>query len=250
MSAIFATQLLGWKITDSGALVANSADTSSTPSKQLAAAILEDLGIPREVLATTPAGPGPALELAVRNDLAGNLIQLDSQRKWQVDHKQVVSAFGQYAHLAKLSTLLRKYPELRTELGRDYLIKPDVTVGVEDSPLQGNAQPFLHAAVSCKWTIRSDRVQNIRHEFLQMIRHRRGRLPHLVAVTAEPMPSRIAAIARGTGEVDAVYHVAFDSLSKAVYGVGSSQQKDDWQECVEQGRVLPYERLANTLAGW
>ncbi|MFB7517925.1 NgoMIV family type II restriction endonuclease [Streptomyces sp. NPDC056144] len=250
MSALFAAQLLGWKPLKSGALVANSADTSSSPSKKLAAAILEDLGIPCSINPSTPSDPGSALELAVRNDLADTLSQVDGKRNWQVDHKQVVTAFGQYSHLAKLTKLLKKYPELRTELGRDYLIKPDVTVGVEDSPLLGDSQPFLHAAVSCKWTIRSDRVQNIRHEFLQMIKHRRGRLPHLVAVTAEPMPSRIAAIARGTGEVDAVYHIAFDSLAKAVQDLGSSQQKDDWQECVEQGRVLPYERLADTLAGW
>ena len=29
---------------------------------------------------------------------------------------------------------------------------------------------------------------------------------------AEPLPSRLASIARGTGEVDAVYQVAFDAL--------------------------------------
>jgi hypothetical protein len=29
--------------------------------------------------------------------------------------------------------------------------------------------PPLHAAISCKWTIRSDRVQNIRHECLQSV---------------------------------------------------------------------------------
>jgi hypothetical protein len=48
-------------------------------------------------------------------------------------------------------------------------------------------------------------VQNIRHECLQMIRHRRGRQPHPVTVTAEPLPSRLASIARGTGEVDDSY---------------------------------------------
>ncbi|MFJ4980503.1 NgoMIV family type II restriction endonuclease [Streptomyces coeruleorubidus] len=98
--------------------------------------------------------------------------------------------------------------------------------------------------------MRSDRVQNIRHEFLHMIRHRHGRLPHLVTVTAEPMPSRIAAIARGTGEVDAVYHIALDALQTAVREAGSSQQKDDLSECIRQGRLRPYEELASTLTTW
>ncbi|MFD6156895.1 NgoMIV family type II restriction endonuclease [Nocardia sp. NPDC060256] len=35
--------------------------------------------------------------------------------------------------------------------------------------------PWLHAAIACKWTTRSDRVQNIRHENSNMIGHRRGR---------------------------------------------------------------------------
>jgi hypothetical protein len=108
--------------------------------------------------------------------------------------------------------------------------------------------PPLHAAISCKWTIRSDRVQNIRHECLQMIRHRRGRQPHLVTVTAEPLPSRIASIARGTGEVDAVYHVAYDALATSVAKNANADQKDAWTECVGQRRLLSYEALAEILA--
>jgi hypothetical protein len=130
------------------------------------------------------------------------------------------------------------------------LIEPDVTAGIIEDPHNPNSGLFLHAAVSCKWTIRSDRVQNIRHEFLQMIKHRRGRLPHLVTVTAEPMPSRIASIARGTGEVDAVYHITFDALQEAVEAVGSKQQKNDLTELINQGRLRPYEELASTLATW
>ncbi|GHF03258.1 hypothetical protein GCM10014715_69430 [Streptomyces spiralis] len=83
-----------------------------------------------------------------------------------------------------------------------------------------------------------------------MIRHRRGRLPHLVVVTAEPMPSRIASIARGTGEADAIYHIAFDALKAAVAAVGSRQQQDALNEIIEQGRLLPYGTLPPTLSDW
>ncbi|MGW0461161.1 NgoMIV family type II restriction endonuclease [Streptomyces tendae] len=252
MSASFATQLLGWKkLKKTGALVPNSADCDSSTSKALAGQILDFLGVATNtVLPQTPESLGPALEQGVSFDLASSLPENDQRRHWHVDHKKVISDFSQYSHLRKVADAVRANPTLRTDLGVDYLIKPDVTVGVSQESTGQQVKPFLHAAVSCKWTIRSDRVQNIRHEFLQMIRHRRGRLPHLVTVTAEPMPSRIAAIARGTGEVDAVYHIAFDALQAAVDAVGSKQQQDDLAECISQGRLRPYEALVLTLATW
>lgn len=155
--------------------------------------------------------------------------------------------FLQYRHLDEVHALVRRDPALAVTIGGDYLIRPDVTVGIVGPD---GGLPFLHAAISCKWTIRSDRVQNIRHEFNQLIRHRRGRLPHLVTVTAEPLPSRLQAIARGTGEVDAVYHIAYDALAAAVESVGNENQKAAWYECVQQGRVLSYERLVPTLVTW
>ncbi|MEV8315314.1 NgoMIV family type II restriction endonuclease [Streptomyces sp. NPDC059900] len=252
MSATFATDLLGWKkIEKSERPVPNSADTNSTPSKELARCILDALGLEKErVLPDTPKSLGPALELAVCRDLRNALQQSSPSHTWHIDHKKVVADFMQYRHLRKIARAVRENPALRADLGLDYLIRPDVTVGRTQASPQDAVPPFLHAAVSCKWTIRSDRVQNVRHEFLQMIRHRRGRLPHLVAVTAEPMPSRIAAIARGTGEVDAVYHIALDALKQAVEAVGSRQQQDDLAECIGQGRLLAYEDLAPTLANW
>lgn len=78
----------------------------------------------------------------------------------------------------------------------------------------------------------------------------RSPLPHLVAGTAEPMPSRIAAIARGIGEVDVVYHIALDALQSPVEDAGSAQEKNDFSECVRQGRLRPYDELASTLATW
>ncbi|MFJ8791123.1 NgoMIV family type II restriction endonuclease [Streptomyces sp. NPDC102462] len=252
MSAPFATQLLGWKkIQKSKGLVPNNADSSSTPSKALASEILGYLGVqPGVTLHDIPEHLGPALERKVRDDLDKTLPESDASRIWHVDHKKIISDFSQYAHLGTLKRAVSKNAVLSADLGLDYLIKPDVTIGVTHASTLAGSDPFLHAAVSCKWTIRSDRVQNIRHEFLQMIRHRRGRLPHLVTVTAEPMPSRIAAIARGTGEVDAVYHIAFDALKNAVEAVGSKQQKNDLAECIGQGRLRPYEALTATLTTW
>jgi len=42
-------------------------------------------------------------------------------------------------------------------------------------------------------------------------------LPNIVAVTAEPLPMRIASLALGTGDLDCVYYIALDEL-KTVCG--------------------------------
>ena len=54
-----------------------------------------------------------------------------------------------------------------------------------------------------------------------MIRNRKGHLPHIVVVTAEPMPNRLASVALGTGDIDCVYHFALYELIRAVKEVGS-----------------------------
>jgi hypothetical protein len=157
-----------------------------------------------------------------------------------------VSRYAQFEHLNDLQRLFEQQPALRASLGRDYQVRTDVYVGVAH-PDDPGARPFLHAAISCKWTIRSDRVQNVRHEFATLVRNRRGRLPHLVLVTAEPLPSRLIAIARGTGEVDTVYHLMFDELADAVERVATGEQREAWAEMVEQRRLRPYSRLARDL---
>ena len=81
--------------------------------------------------------------------------------------------------------------------------------------------PILHASVSAKWTMRSDRAQNSRTEALGLIRNRKGHLPHIVVVTGEPMPARIASLALGTGDIDCVYHFALYELVEAVKEVGA-----------------------------
>jgi hypothetical protein len=253
MTAPFATELLGWKPSGKNKLgwplVPNFADVDSAESMTIAAGVLDALAVERDVTPDVPKDPGGPLEQAVCDQLGPRLTRLHSDRLWLVSRGTVITDFDQYVHLRELDALVRANPQLRITVGTDYLIRPDITVGLGLVPTASGLPP-LHAAISCKWTIRSDRVQNIRHECLQMIRHRRGRLPHLVTVTAEPLPSRLASIARGTGEVDAVYHVAYDALAHSVTRHANADQAEAWREVTGQRRVLSYEHLPVTLASW
>jgi len=253
VTAPFATELLGWKLSSKNKLawplVPNFADVDNAESMRIAAGVLDLLAVHRGVRSEVPMSPGGPLEQAVCDHLARALVARHPDRGWQVGRGTVITGFDQYAHLSEVDSLVRANPELRITIGMDYLIKPDVTVGLISVPTASDLPP-LHAAISCKWTIRSDRVQNIRHECLQMIRHRRGRQPHLVTVTAEPLPSRLASIARGTGEVDAVYHIAYDALEASVAANANHEQADAWREVTGQRRVLSYELLIDTLASW
>lgn len=184
---------------------------------------------------------------------ASSLKVADPSRDWLVTRQGRVDQFAQYEHLRYLQQLFVDDPTLRSTVGRDYQVKTDVMVGL---PNQWGSGPShaLHAAVSSKLTIRSDRVQNIRFEFATMIRNRRGRLPHLVVVTAEPLPGRLISIGRGTGEIDAIYHLLFDEIeaffkSRAASTSGMLNQAADWRELVNTGRIRPYRELIPVLLG-
>lgn len=180
----------------------------------------------------------------MRTYLEASFTTDQSGRDWVVDRDRRVTEFSQYSHLARVQAIIDQdlTRTLAAELGRDYVIKPDVTVGI-----QARGSLMLHASVSCKWTIRSDRVQNIRHEAVILTRHRRGRQPHIMAVTAEPLPTRIASIARGTGEIDAVYHVAFEELTEAVETVGTAEQKATLAELSAQDRLYDFNVIPDVL---
>lgn len=219
----------------------NTADTHSAASVAIAERILLLLDL-HDV--EGPPDPGGALEEAVKEFLATELVAEQPARTWEVSRRKYITDFAQYEHLGRLKALTDSNAVLRAEIGHDYLVAPDVTVGVRP---EGEQDMVLHAAVSCKWTIRSDRVQNIRHEGVILTRHRRGRQPHIVTVTAEPLPSRLAAIARGTGEVDAVYHLCLSELRTAVTALGSEGQRSIVEELVSQRRLFPFGSLAAAL---
>ncbi len=148
------------------------------------------------------------------------------------------SSFSQYNHLQQLNKLIAGNSTLATALGKDYIIAPDIIISrglCSDDEINNNSlktklvdeesslysdlreksfdskiakKRIMHASISVKWTMRSDRAQNSRTEALNLIRNRKGRLPHIMIVTAEPAPSRLASLALGTGDIDCVYHFA------------------------------------------
>ncbi len=148
------------------------------------------------------------------------------------------SSFSQYEHLDYLNRLTKEDARLAASMGNDYMVAPDVVIYRETEPdvvineqqiivdesichlsdirKQNGGLPILHASISAKWTMRSDRAQNSRTEALGLIRNRKGHLPHIVVVTGEPMPARIASLALGTGDIDCVYHFALYELVQAI----------------------------------
>lgn len=183
-----------------------------------------------------------------------------------------ITKHSQYEHLADLQAVLEKHPELRATLGGDYLVVPDITIArqpVSDAeinevekfvseagqlgkytPLRASLNPksILHASVSCKWTIRSDRSQNTRTEALNLIRNRKGKVPIVVAVVFEPLPTRIASIALGTGDLDCVYHGALHELNEAIEELGNEDQKEMLDTLVQGHRLRDISDLPFDLA--
>jgi len=126
------------------------------------------------------------------------------------------------------------------------LLSEDLDFHGEDSSY---ATHNFHASISCKWTIRSDRSQNTRTEALNLIRNRKGKTPHISCVTAEPMPTRLASLAMGTGDIDCVYHMALRELIASVKESGNEDQGDMLDTLVDGKRMrdisdLPFDLVS------
>lgn len=222
-----------------------NADKDSAASVAIAKGIVQRLGA--EVIGARLAGQtaGSRFEEICTSFLKLTFCELSHLRpgRWEVKcvgsrSRLEIARYEQYAHLVALQAAAKKDRDLAAALGSDYTITPDVIILREtedDSVINGpkllideqvaqraslrkkyNPLPLLHATISCKWTIRSDRAQNARSEALNLIRNRKGHLPHVAVVTGEPLPSRIASLALGTGDIDCVYHFALPELSKTL----------------------------------
>jgi hypothetical protein len=249
------------------------ADVGSQISKRLSLGIIERIAAPVSANIVQGQTAGKRFEDITRDFLqqAFALLQHLRPGRWHFTVQGNITAFAQYKHMAELSELIKNNRELQTAMG-DYMVKPDIVVSrapVDDdeinqaqavvaaddypfyTPLRrrNNQTPILHASISCKLTLRSDRSQNARTESLNLIRNRKGHTPHIAVVTAEPMPSRIASLALGTGDLDCVYHFALHELMATVNDLQDESAADSLQIMVDGGRLrdiadLPFDLVA------
>lgn len=221
--------------TDSKGVV-SIADKDSRASVALARGLLDKLHAKSEGARLKGQMSGSQFEQAVQRFLQATFLELKHIRPgdWEIVLGTRITKYEQYVHLEHLQSIARSDRQLAAAIGTDYVIKPDVLVirnPVDDATLnrskhlvdghvamrtslriEAKAHATLHASISCKWTLRSDRAQNARSEALNLIRTRKGRVPHIAVVTAEPLPSRLASLALGTGDLDCVYHIALPEL--------------------------------------
>lgn len=268
----------GGTLTVNASGVASMSDGGNKLSTNVGAELARVLRVSTESERAAGQTLGDSFESATQAFLESTFPAFSMLRpgSWQV-HKvgnrakgNSIASFEPYQHLAELAEAVRKSPNLAAVLGNAYAISPDVIITrepVSDELINGEAElvdnvtavhtairsvnqtlPILHAVVSCKWTLRSDRAQNARSEALNLIRNRKGRLPHTVVVTAEPTPSRLSSLALGTGDIDCVYHVALPELKKAMRKHGNDDNVEALEVMIEGRRLKDIADLPLDLA--
>lgn len=264
-------------LTTSALGVVSIADTGNAASKEIAKGIAGLLACYKVEKRSAPQTSGDLFEEFCASFLKDTFGQLEHLRPGNWDIHKVntrsrleIAKYGQYAHLVALDDASRANRQLAAIIGTDYLITPDIvvirqaedddsinqrSVLVDDTVTthaslrkQFGGLPFLHASISCKWTLRSDRAQNARSEALNLIRNRKGRLPHIAVITAEPLPSRLASLALGTGDIDGVYHFALYELEKTVKALKLDDSVELLKIMVDGGRLKDISDLPLDLA--
>jgi len=251
----------------------NFADGNNKSSVEISWNIAKELGYISDLSVLKEQTIGDIFEDITKDFLekAFHLLAHIRPGQWHyATDKTSISGFAQYEHLAELDKKASADKALAAVLGVGYIVKPDIVIGrypvsneeinkngkivdnkiSEFTPLRESNQSsmLLHASISCKWTLRSDRSQNARTEALNLIRNRKGNLPHIVAVIAEPLPTRIATLALGTGDIDCVYHFALPELKSAIEKSRNEDQMDMLANMIEGNRLRDISDLPFDLA--
>lgn len=132
--------------------------------------------------------------------------------QWVYSVNTEISKFVQYEHLDYIAQVLDRDHALSVAFGGDYIIRPDIVIG----KLPSSDEEIDRSGI--------------------------------VAVTAEPWPARIAALALGTGDLDCVYHFALPELQAAVAESGKEDSMEMLRVMVEGKRLRDISDLPFDLA--
>jgi len=248
---------------------ASVSDASQNTSRFLGISVAKAIGASELESSAPGQTQGANFEQCVRDFVRETLPQLGTLRpgNWTiecvggsrtVDH---LARYEPYRHLDDLANAIQQDPTLQAAIGNIYSVSPDVLVlrspesdeviNSQGARVDGSAgrlsrirrdnpqveHDLVHAVISCKFTMRSDRAQNARTEALSLIRNRKGRTPHIMVVTAEPTPSRLSSLALGTGDIDTLYHMALPELQAAVDELGNDEARSMLEMLVQGQRI-------------
>lgn len=179
----------------------NFADGNSKASTAIALGVVQRLGYASNYQIIAEQHAGGLFQTITKDFLQEAFTLLLHLRpgNWEYRvNKTSISGYDQYEHISHLKEVVENDSNLRSALGGDYVVAPDIVIGripVFDEEVnsirnvintsenistltpfravnQKVIRPILHASISCKWTIRSDRSQNTRTEALNLIRNR------------------------------------------------------------------------------
>lgn len=201
------------RLLQTGTLAINANGVATNADKDSVISVMIAKGIAEQLMAETNervAGQtaGASFEMLTMEFVKRTFPQLQHLRpgNWEVlklgnRSRTKTSTFAQYEHLAYLTELTKANRKLSAMIGNDYMVAPDIVVyrnlcsdeeinatepivndtvcRYADLREKNGGKAILHASVSAKWTMRSDRAQNSRTEALNLIRNRKGHLPHI-----------------------------------------------------------------------
>jgi len=251
----------------------NIADWHSPQSVVIARAMLSRIGYPLRSEPLSDEVARGCFVSSTRDFIERALHMIEHLRPghWVLCSGGAPVSFENHEDLTQLARALVAHPDGLAALS-DFVLRPDILVGrgpIPDSEINRHAEiisgdlatltpfrarnhprqrPMLTACVSCNLKLSSYGNADLPGETLNLLRNRQGNTPHIAIVTAEPLPSRIASVALGTGDIDCVYHMALYELAGAVQQVGDETLVEMYHLLVDGKRLRDISDLPFDLA--
>lgn len=183
------------RLLQTGTLAINANGVATNADKDSVISVMIAKGIAEQLMAETNervAGQtaGASFEMLTMEFVKRTFPQLQHLRpgNWEVlklgnRSRTKTSTFAQYEHLAYLTELTKANRKLSAMIGNDYMVAPDIVVyrnlcsdeeinatepivndtvcRYADLREKNGGKAILHASVSAKWTMRSDRAQKV-----------------------------------------------------------------------------------------